>query len=308
VIFLENIRQKGDEAMQLLERGMIHGEVSNPKADERSLVVVLAESNLPTRNAIVEELRLDSHLVVSCDGCEEVDRAVKLQTPDLLILGNLEEVSFLESYRKYSTQYQDLPIILLTKDPTTNQFFRDWAVSKGVCDVLSSCPNSLHLLRAKLQRMVYLSEPSLSMDLMALEDSDRIAQAQIVTEVPVPISTPLKSLQNPTYEEVLAALNQLTEFSKKYFGGMVLGNYWKKAHKVAVGEHPWLEHWLIEYNGVISYFSEDLPEEQLTEEQHQSLKLWVKGFLKECDRIIGEYTELLQQKDLSVQINRIISA
>jgi CheY-like chemotaxis protein len=297
--------------VQLLERNMSEHGVSNRKISERSLVVVLAESNLLTRNAVVEELRLDNHLVVSCGGCDEVDQAVKFQMPDLLILGNLDDVSFLESYRRYATQYQDLPVILLTKEYTTNQFFRDWAISKGVCDVLSSCPSRLHLLRERLQRMAYpVLEPASSMDLevdLAVLQETQVIQTQIVEpKTPATILTPSTS-QNLTYEQVLSALNQLTEFSKKYFGEMVLGNYWKKSHKAAVAEHPWLERWLIEYNGVISYFSEDLPKEQLTEEQYQSLKLWVRGFLKECDRIIGEYTKLLQQKGLSVQIYQIIS-
>jgi CheY-like chemotaxis protein len=296
--------------MQLLGREV------QTKTSMRSLVVVLADSSLSNRSAVVEELRKDDHLAIGCGECSEVEKALSQQIPDLLLLGNLSEISYLEAYRKYSSLYQDLPIILLTKEPTINQFFRDWAVSKGVNDVLSSCTENLYLLREKMRRFAYseleakISEIPVTVAPMSLVSEPIQESHSKVSEIlnPTLASLPFISSASLTYDRAITMLNEITEFSKKYFGEMVLGNYWKKAYKSSVAEHPWLSCWLIEYNGAISYFSEDIPQEQLTDEQYQSLKLWVSGFLKECDRIIGDYTELLQQKGLSIQINQIISA
>ncbi len=294
--------------MQLL------GREAQARTSMRSLIVVLADSNISVRNAVFEEIKQDAHLVINCSDCSEVEQAISQQMPDLLLLGNLSETSCLEAYRNYASLYQGLPIILLTKEPTINQFFRDWAISKGVYDVLSICPRNLSLLRERLQGMMYpeatsISAPSVTIAPISVQKSEPESLAKI-TEITnsVPELLPSKPLQSLDHQQVVSTLTQITEFSKKYFGELVLGNYWKKAHNSAVSEHPWLSCWSVEYNGTISYFSEDLPQEQITDEQYQSLKLWVSGFLKECDRIIGDYTELLQQKGLSIQINQIISA
>jgi CheY-like chemotaxis protein len=263
--------------------------VTKSVTNQRSLVVVLAESNGSSRSLIVEELIKDHHLVVSCSNCEEIDQNLGSRTPDVFILGNLPEISILEAYRRYANQFQNVPIILLTDGSNINKFFRDWVIGKGANDVLSSFPANLHLLRAKLQQMF-----------LEKEGIDE------VVEIALP-SLPQTTLQGLTYQQVVSALNQLTDFSKKYFGEMVLGNYWKKAHTNAALEHPWLECWLVEYTGEIYYFSKDIPDEQLTDEQYQSLKLWVRQFLKECDRIIGGYIAIVLSSNLSIQVDQIIS-
>lgn len=127
---------------------------------------------------------------------------------------------------------------------------------------------------------------------------------EVATPAPKPIATSSSSAL--TCKQALIALNQISEASLIYFGGLVIGNYWKKAHASAVQAHPWLQSWSVNHNGAISYSSETNLEEPLTNEQFQSLKFWVKGFIKECDRIIGEYTELLQQSNPSEEVAQII--
>ncbi len=278
--------------MQLLQIPSKEGQnvtVSN----QRSLTVVFAESNVSIRRSVVDELIKDHHLVASCGNCEDINRAVGLQVPDLFIFGNLPEISILEAYRRYADQFPNVPIILLTDGNSVNQFFRDWVISKGVYEVLSSASQNIHLLKAQLQQM-----------LLGKERVNEVVEE--VVEL-VTTSLPQTTLQGLTCLQVIAALNQLTDFSKKYFGEMVLGNYWKKAHTITVLEHPWIECWSVAYTGSISYFTEDIPDEQLTDEQYQSLKLWVSGFLKECDRIIGDYAAIVLHSNLSVQVDQIIS-
>jgi hypothetical protein len=279
--------------MQLLDKES--QKVNINATNQRSLVVVFAESNLSVRHSIVDELTKDRHLVTGCGNCEEIDRTVGLRTPDLFVFGNLPEVGILEAYRKYADRFQDVPIILLTDGSSVNQFFRDWATSKGVYEVLSSSPQNIHLLKAQLQQM--------SLGKKYVNEVVEVFAASL----PQTSLQGLTSLQALTYLQVISTLNQLTDFSKKYFGEMVLGNYWKKAHTNTSLEHPWLECWSVEYTGRISYFSEDIPDEQITDEQYQSLKLWVRGFLKECDRIIGGYVAIALSSNLSIEVDQIIS-
>jgi hypothetical protein len=136
--------------------------------------------------------------------------------------------------------------------------------------------------------------------------SERSLEVKEVT-TPAPKSSPSVSSEILTYKQTLAALNQISESSLIYFGGLVIGNYWKKAHASVVQAHPWLQSWSVNHNGVISYSGEPTPETSLTDEQFQSLKLWAKAFIKECDRIIGDYAELLQQSEPSAELIQIIS-
>lgn len=136
--------------------------------------------------------------------------------------------------------------------------------------------------------------------------SERSVEAK---EVVAPAPKVIATASSPalTYKQTLAALNQISESSLIYFGGLVIGNYWKKAHANLVQAHPWLQSWSVNHNGVISYSDETTLEESITDEHLQSLKLWVKAFIKECDRIIGDYAELLQQSEPSAELIQIIS-
>jgi hypothetical protein len=129
---------------------------------------------------------------------------------------------------------------------------------------------------------------------------------EVVASVPKAIA--VTSSQPLTYKQTLIALNQISESSLVYFGGLVIGNYWKKAHASLVQGHPELLSWSVNHNGVISYSGGSTPEESLTDAQFQSLKLLVKAFIKECDRIIGDYAELLQQSQPSAELVQMISS
>lgn len=278
--------------MQLLKKEVL--KINEINAHRRSLVIVFAESDYSVRLSVEYELKKDYHLIFSCTNCSEIDQVLKQQTPDLLIFGNLSELSYLESYRKYAHEFPDLCIILLTNESHINKFFQEWAISKGVYDVLSSSASNLPQLREKLQKINFLSkEPERE----NLENINEAANSEPV----------LQSLESAiTYQQALNALNQITDFSKKYFGEMVLGNYWKKAIASLISEHPWLEGWSIGYTGLISY--SDSSNDLLTTSELSILKLWAKEFIKECDRIISDYKSILQNSKLPFPVNEIITS
>ncbi|WP_019502035.1 response regulator transcription factor [Pseudanabaena sp. PCC 6802] len=319
---------------------------SNPKVQDRDfLQIVLAESNSTISEPIVAELGKDQHRIVRCANLQETNRAMDSHVPDLLIIGNLEDSSCLEVFRECAQKFQNLPIILLCHTLEVNQFFKDWVVAKGGCDVMSGSPTKLHLLRQGLQNLMGRDQsvepaqaapapakiqepapppapaskpasnlpsppPPLPKPPQAIAQNAKPAPKEPVKAAPIPTSSPGKSSrfqQTLTYQQTLAALNEISEISLKYFGGLVIGNYWKKAHKSLTAEHLWLECWSVDHTGVISFVSQDIPQENLTERQFESLLLWVKGFLKECDRIIADYIELLRQSNPSEQVKQIIT-
>jgi CheY-like chemotaxis protein len=311
------------------------------------LQVVLAESNSTIYEPIVAELSKDRHQIVGCRNIQAVHQAMDDREPDLLIIGNLDDSSCLEIFRESAQKYQNLPIILLCHTLEVNQFFKDWVISKGGQDVVSGSPQKLHLLRQRLQSLVGIEQspqqaqsvsspakmqemappsaassklpsppPATAKAPLAIAkaipggNGNASAQKAPVKAETTPAPTPQSSataLSSLTYQQILAALNQLSETSLRYFGGLVIGNYWKKAHKALTAEHLWLECWSVDHNGVISYVGANVPQEHLTERQFKSLKLWVKGFIKECDRIIADYIELLRQSNPSEQIKQIIA-
>lgn len=314
----------------------------NPKVKDRDfLQIVMAESNSTISEPIVAELSKDQHRLVRCANLQETNRSMDSHVPDLLIIGNLEDSSCLEVFRECAQKFPNLPIILLCHTLEVNQFFKDWVIAKGGYDVMSGSPQKLHLLRQGLQNLMGRGQsaepvaapapakiqepaptpapvsnlpsppPAIPKPPQAIAQNAKPAPKEPVKAAQIPTSSPGHKRshlqQTLTYQQTFAALNEISEISLKYFGGLVIGNYWKKAHKSLIAEHLWLECWSVDHVGVISFVSQDIPQDNLTERQFESLLIWVKGFLKECDRIIADYIELLRQSNPSEQVKQIIT-
>jgi hypothetical protein len=110
-----------------------------------------------------------------------------------------------------------------------------------------------------------------------------------------------------TWEATLVALNRLTKYSSSYLGPLAIANYWKKSHASLVSLHPSLEYWKVDYQGQIScpFISEQI--EPLTLVQLQDVQTWVRAFLKECERVIVDFSQILQAKSLSADVSKLIS-
>jgi ABC-type Zn uptake system ZnuABC Zn-binding protein ZnuA len=123
----------------------------------------------------------------------------------------------------------------------------------------------------------------------------------------------LRSIPDPqkdetlTWEATLVALNRLTKYSSSYLGPLAIGNYWKLSQASLVTLHPSLEYWKVDYQGQIScpFISEQIA--PLTPEQLQDVQTWVRAFLKECERVIIDFSQILQSKTLSADVAKLIS-
>lgn len=102
--------------------------------------------------------------------------------------------------------------------------------------------------------------------------------------------------QNIRCEEILAALNHLTDFTTQYLGKVIVANTWKASRP----DHPWLMFFEIDRSGHFKFTTQTSSpaQESITPEQHQWLKDWVQAFVDRCSKIIRDFTKILTEKAL----------
>lgn len=257
---------------------------------KRLIHLALAESKPNISQVILEEIKKDNRWVPDlCSNYQQLVQAVTRQAPDLILLGKLEDLNWLEVCRRCLKQWQNLPIILLVDQIEVSDFFREWAIERGVHDVVSIHPHNVHLFRKALIRNALKSSIQNS-----IQNQSLIADA-------------VTNIDTLTWEATLVALNRLTKYSSGYLGPLAIANYWKKTHSSLVTLHPSLEYWKIDYQGQIScpFLTEQIA--PLTPEQLQDVQTWVRAFLKECERVIIDFSQILKAKPLSADVAKLIS-
>lgn len=115
-------------------------------------------------------------------------------------------------------------------------------------------------------------------------------------EVETPIPQPSARNQVVRYEEILAALNHLSDFTTQYLGKVIVANTWKSSRP----DYPWLMIFELDRSGHFKLATPTpLPnQEGLTPEQHQWLKDWVQAFVERCSKIIRDFAKILTEKAL----------
>lgn len=101
-------------------------------------------------------------------------------------------------------------------------------------------------------------------------------------------------------EEVLTALNHLSDFTTQYLGKVIVANTWKSARP----SHAWLvEAFELDRSGHFKLTEQAALTEQdsLSPEQHQWLKEWVEAFVERCGKIIRDFATILTEKALDAQ-------
>lgn len=251
--------------------------------------LALAESKPLISQTILQEIKKDNRWITDvCCNFLQLEEVINSQASDLILLGKLEDVSWLEACRRCYKKWQNLPIILLVEQLDVSDFFKQWAIERGVHDVVSIHPQNVHLLQKALIRN------TLKVVLHTSSQQDNF-------------STKTEDSDTLTWEATLVALNRLTKYSSSYLGPLAIGNYWKKSHASLVALHPSLEYWQVDYQGQIScpFMSEQI--EPLTDEQLQDVQTWVRAFLKECERVIIDFSRILQTKSLSAEVSKLIA-
>ncbi|HEY9761385.1 MAG TPA: hypothetical protein V6D07_02610 [Trichocoleus sp.] len=115
-------------------------------------------------------------------------------------------------------------------------------------------------------------------------------------ELETPVAPSAARKQTVRCEEILAALNHLTDFTTQYLGKVIVANTWKSSRP----DNPWLMIFEIDRSGHFKLTPQaaQSAQEGLTPEQHQWLKDWVQAFVERCSKIIRDFTKILAEKAL----------
>ncbi|BAW96876.1 hypothetical protein NIES970_18180 [[Synechococcus] sp. NIES-970] len=245
-------------------------------AEMDELVYEPIAAHLTQAGAVVHVFGTRQALLKECDR----------HCPQLLLLGSLPNTNSLDLFRQCRDFWQELPVILLAHQPLVNDHFREWAIKQGVREVVSSYTQHLAQLQLAVKDALFpLLEP-------VSVRAKRTIPPTTITKITSPDTT-----TDISRERAAIALNQISEFGKKYFGNLAIGNYWRKSQQDLQTEHPLLDFWAVDHWGGFAANSEAIapPTPKLTQAELLSLKLWVSTFTHECERIVVDFPKLLQQ-------------
>jgi hypothetical protein len=100
----------------------------------------------------------------------------------------------------------------------------------------------------------------------------------------------------PNWEDVLAAMNHLSDFTTQYLGKIVVANNWRSARP----QEDWLGQFEVNRAGHIAFLEGANPSirEVPTEEQLQGIQQWTKAFVARCSNIIRDFPKILAEQAL----------
>ncbi len=205
-----------------------------------------------------------------CNRYPELLPLLKEELPDLLFLGFFDALNFFSICRMCRKNYEDLSIILLSRQTVIDDEMRRAASTQGATDIIST-------------------------DLTELA---RILQ-------PFMVSTAISFVG--TGQTILTAMNEINEVGSNFFGPLAQGNYWRKSHVQLLDAYPTLPKWSANYFGMISC-DEAVLQSQLTEQDLQGLRQWVHLYICECQRVIVDFGDILQNSALSPSAVQLLPA
>jgi hypothetical protein len=193
------------------------------------------------------------------------------ERPQLVFLGKIDPANYFVICRECHKIQEELPIVLLSHQEITNDSFREVVKSYGVTDIISS--NDF----AKLNQLFE------SLNLYHKSSNQSCLKT---------------SSTGITGQLMLAAMEEIVVISNNYFGTLAQGNYWRKAHAHIADQFPFIHNWSSDHFSKISCNDNTLKQE-LTEADIQSMRIWVKAFIEECERIIIDFRVILNNSVLS---------
>ena len=118
----------------------------------------------------------------------------------------------------------------------------------------------------------------------------------LLANMPPPESAdPEQGTLAPGYQEVIAALNHLSDSATQYLGKTIVINTWKQSRPA----HAWLEQFEVQKDGHFAVAAQS--QTPLTAEQCQWVKDWVAAFLGRGGRTIRNFQTLVIGQALTPQ-------
>ena len=232
--------------------------------------------------------------------------------PHLVILGKIDNSNYLDICQSCHKIQANLPIVLVSSQEIISESFRQLVKNCGLTDAIGK---DLLELNQLLQQLANTHQSStntsfeLTIDLLTetpFPEADRVLEVRTAKDLSdlalIVGGTSVvehRSLEPEiTGQVMLAGLQEIVAISSNYFGTLAQGNYWRKAHGRSVTEFPSLLNWSADHFGKISCDENSL-EQQLTAAELEALRSWVQNFINECERIIVDFSVILNNADLS---------
>ncbi|MEM7066271.1 MAG: hypothetical protein AAF572_24280 [Cyanobacteria bacterium P01_B01_bin.77] len=132
---------------------------------------------------------------------------------------------------------------------------------------------------SELMQFIKADYPALVESIEAIKANDQARDVAI----------PKASLTTAHLDDVVAAMNSLSQVTSRYLGPQIVANHWRTYQ---LEDIAWLEKFDIAANGTISVVDTN-PE--LSPVQLAEIRLWTKRFHQRCTRIIRDYDTLVEQ-------------
>jgi hypothetical protein len=129
-------------------------------------------------------------------------------------------------------------------------------------------------------------------DSLSLRPAPFLSVLEVATQ-----STPLAPTTDtqPSLNDLLLALNHLSQFTTQYLGVMVIANYWKATRPA----NEWLDNFQIDRSAHITFCGAmSLNIQLVSPEQHQSVYQWVDAFIHRSSKVIRDFPLLIKQNAL----------
>jgi AmiR/NasT family two-component response regulator len=244
--------------------------------------VLLAESDPVEVARIRADINPEFHNKIKVvKSYDELLEKITEQRPELVFLGRIDKFNYFDTCKKCQLIHQNLPIVLLSRQEIINNSFLNLAISRGLTDIINPDPIQLNQLFRSLKNDSLPPSLDLSID----------------------ITEPRSSIAG---KMMLAALGEIVTITNNYFGPLAQGNYWRKSHTSIVNDLPSLQNWSADHFSKISC-NDIILEQELTNEDIQSLRIWVRIFIGECERIIVDFRVILINSDLSSAAKDLLS-
>ena len=240
-------------------------------AELPSIQVVLAESNPfevdRIRLNVSQEFQAGIRVARSYD---DLIAKITEASPQLVLLGRIDRFNYFDICKDCHKIREKLPIFLISREESISESFVKLAKTRGLTDIIEPDPVKLNLLFEKIGKSIYLSqigEPSFGLPIIG--------------------------------QTMLNWLEEIIAISTNYFGPLAQGNYWRKSQARIIDEFPLVSNWSVDHFSKISC-NESILNRDLTDEDIQSLQVWIRMFIEECERIITDYRSILNNSNLSL--------
>lgn len=95
-----------------------------------------------------------------------------------------------------------------------------------------------------------------------------------------------------TLAEVLEHFNKIGDIAQKYLGKMIVANYWRGTRPYS----SWFADFTVTSEGrVVCQSYQSARDVYLSEEQLEHLQTWLEAFIRQCQRVLPQFTKQLQK-------------